>query len=66
MAIFAVNPRAVGAFQIGEDQFFLVFLDFDVEAADPFVVELNRIAFLATYCDRRIQVSKDLAAIRTV
>ena len=45
--VFAVDLGAVGAFQIGDDDLVLIFLDLDVKAADALVVELQRVAFFA-------------------
>ena len=59
LGIFAVNSGTVGAFQIGQHEFFLVFLDFDMKSANPLVVELDRVSFFATNGDRRSQVSVD-------
>ena len=42
----------------------LVLLDFDMEAADPLVVELDRVAFLATDRYRCLEVAEDETAIR--
>ena len=43
----AVDLGAVGAFQVGQHQLALVFLDFQMEAADPLVVELDGVSLLA-------------------
>ena len=55
LRVFAVDAGAVGALQVGEHQLALVFLDLEVEAADPLVVELDRVAFLAADGDRAVR-----------
>ena len=44
----------------------LVFLDFDVEAADPLVVELNGVAFFAADRHRRGQLFEHAAPVRPI
>jgi hypothetical protein len=50
----------------GEDQLALVLLDFEMEAADPLVVELDGIAFFPAHGQRRGDVLKGPPAIGTV
>ena len=58
MSVLAVDTSAVGAFQIGQNQLLLIFLDLDMKATDALIVELNRIAFLAANRNRRRRPSK--------
>ena len=58
MDALAIDLGAIGALQVGEDQFAVVFLDLEVEATDPLVVELNGIAFLPADRQRRGNVSE--------
>ncbi len=55
----SVDPRAVRAFQVGQNDTAAVFLDFGVKAAHPFIVQLNSIVFFATDRDRRLNVAQD-------
>ena len=64
--VLAVDLGAVGALQIGDHDLVLIGLDFDVESADPLVVELDRVAFLAADGDGRRQFFEDAAAIGPV
>jgi hypothetical protein len=56
LAILTIHSSSVGAFEIGEYQVVVVFLDLAMEPADSFVVELDGIPFLATYGDRRPEI----------
>ena len=62
----AVDLRAVGALQVGQHDLVLVFLDLQVEAADPFVVELEGVAFLAADGKRRGHVGEDSPPVGAV
>src|SRR5262249_49693146 len=64
--IFAVDPRAVGAFEIGEHQLAAVLLNLDVVTADPLVVELHDVTFLAADRDGRGQMVVDPSAVCAV
>jgi hypothetical protein len=44
----------------------VIFLDLDVKSADAFVVELDRVAFLAADRDRRHEILEHAAAIGAV
>ena len=57
---------SVGAFEIGKDQFSFVFLDLQVEAANPVVVELDRISFLPAYGQWRRHVFEDVPPVGSV
>jgi len=59
----AVDAGAVGAFEVGEDDVAVVFLDLGVEAADALVVEPHEVAFLAADGDRRGEVAEHAAAV---
>ncbi len=64
--VFAVDLGAVGAFQIGEDDFFAVLLDLQMKAADALVVELDGVAFLTADGDGRGDIVEDATSIGTV
>ena len=64
--ILAVHLCAVGAFQICQHNLVVIFLQFEVITADTLIVELNRVAFLATDRHRGRQVVKDFTAVRAV
>src|SRR4029079_1967932 len=64
--VFAVDLGAVGAFQIRDDDLVLVFLNLDVEAADPLVVELDAVPFFASDGYRRGKIVVDAAAVGAV
>ena len=66
MDALAVDLGAVGALQVGKDQLAVVFLDLQMEAADPLVVELDGIAFLAADGQRRGNVVEVPPAIGAV
>ena len=59
----AVDARAVGAFQIGQNDFAVVELHFGVKAADPFIVEAQDIAFLPTDGDGRRHFTENAAFV---
>lgn len=54
-----IDPAAVGAVEIGEQDRPLIFLEFGVQPADPFVVELYRVHFLAANRDGGLKIAKD-------
>ena len=64
--VLPIYARAIGAFQVGEHELTHVFLNLDMEAADPFIVKLNGIAFLAADRDGRWQHFIDAAPIGPV
>ena len=64
--LFAVDPRPIGASQIGEHDVLLVILYLDVEATDPLVVQLDRVAFFATDRHRRQNVLVHMTAIGAI
>ena len=64
--VLSINLRPVGALQVGQHEAIVVFLDFDMKAADPFVVELDGIAFLAADCHRSGQTIKYSPAIGAI
>ena len=67
MNALTVDLGAVGALQVGKHQFALVLLDLEMEAADPLVVELDEIAFLAADGQRRgniIEVPPAIGAVQ--
>ena len=66
MDALAVDLGAVGALQVGQDQLALVFLDLQVEAADPLVVELDGIAFLPAHGQRRGNLVEGPPAISAI
>ena len=61
-----VHPRAVGAFQIGQDDFAAVELHLGVVAADAFVVEAKEVALFAADGDRGGQVLEHPALVDPV
>ena len=64
--VFAVDLGAVGAFQIGEHELLVIFLNLDVVAADAFVVELDGVAFFAADGDWRHEIGEDAPSIRAI
>ena len=64
--VLAVDLRAVGALEIGEDDLVVVLLELEVVAANPFVVELDRVALLAADRDRRGEAFEHLATVGAV
>lgn len=66
MRVLAVDARAVSALQIGKDKFLLIVLDLDVKAADPLVIELDRVALFTTNRDGRLKILEDLPAVGPV
>ena len=67
MDALAVDLGAVGALQVGKDQLAVVLLDLEVEAADPLVVELDGVAFLAAHGQRRgnaVEVSPAIGPVQ--
>ena len=64
--VLVVDLRAVGAFQVGDHQAVVIFLNLDVIPADPLVVELDRVALFAADGDRRIEILKDAAPVGAV
>jgi len=64
--ILVVDFGPICAFQVGQHQAGVVFLYLQVKATDALVVQLDRIAFLATDRDRRIQFIVDAPAIGSV
>ena len=56
MRIVAVDLGAVGAVEVREDDLFLIFLNFQVKAADPLVGQLDVVPFLAADRDGRCHV----------
>jgi hypothetical protein len=61
--ILAVDLGAVRAFQVGQHDLVLVFLNLDVKPAHALVVQLQRVALLAANRHRRLQLVEDAAAI---
>jgi len=59
----AVDPSAVGALQIGEDNLAAVLLNLRVKAADPFVIQADRIIILAAERDRSWKIAKHQSAL---
>ncbi len=47
LAILSIDPRPVGAIQVGQNQDIVIFLNFHMKSADALVVQLNRISFFA-------------------
>ena len=66
LGVLAVDAGAVGALQVGEHELALIFLDFEMEAADALVVELDGVAFLAADGDGRLKLLEHLAAVGAV
>jgi hypothetical protein len=64
--ILTVDFGPVGTLQIGQDQLFMVLLDFQVEPADAFVVQLDGVAFLTADRDRSGQIGEHAAAVRAI
>jgi len=64
--VFAINPGAVGALQVGQDHLVVIHLDLGVVAADTFIIQLNRVALLAADRDRRFQVGICASAVSTI
>ena len=64
--VFPVDFCAVGAFQICQDELFVIFLDLNVITADPFVVQLDRISFLSSDRNGRRKTFKDTTPIGAV
>ena len=58
----SVDPCAVGAFQVGEDQLPAVFLNLRMEAADTLVIQADAVFVLAANRDGRVQLAKNQAA----
>lgn len=54
-----IDPATVGAVEIREQDRSLIFLEFGVQSADPFVVELYRVHFLAANRDGGLKIAKD-------
>ena len=59
----AVDPRAVGAFQIGKDQPSAVLLDLRVESADALVIQADAVFVLSTDGVGRVELTKDQDAL---
>src|SRR5262249_28671363 len=59
----AVDARAVGAFQAGEDEFAVVELDLGVETAHALVVEPEDVAFLTANGNGRGQLAEHAALV---
>ena len=54
----AIDARAVGAFQVGENQIAGVLLHLGMVAAHALVIEPEEVALLAADCERNHQVAK--------
>src|SRR5208283_6146319 len=59
----AVDPGAVGAFQVGQDDVAVVMLDLGVKAANPFIVEPEQVALLAADRQGDGQLAEDAALV---
>ena len=66
MCLFAVDFGPVGTFEVGEDHFFVIFLQFDMESADSVVVELNRISFFAADGNRGGNIFEHTAPVGAI
>ncbi len=66
MHAFAVDLCAVGAFQVGQYDFVLVFLDFQMIAAHALVVQLDGIAFFPADGQRHRHVGELMSPIGPV
>ena len=62
----AVDLGAVGAFQVGQHHLAFVFLDLQMEAADPLVVELDRVPLFAADGQWGGNVFEDTPPVRPV
>ncbi len=54
-----IDAAAVGAVEICEQDRSLIFLEFGVQATDPFVIQLYSVHFLTTDRDGGLEVAKD-------
>jgi len=64
--VLAVYLRTVGAFQVRQHQTIVILLDFHVESADTFIVQLNRVTLFPTdgdWCFQTIEYSAPIGTI---
>src|SRR5260370_36352093 len=61
-----VDPRAVGAFQVGQDEIASVLLHLGVKAADPLVIEPQVVAFLTADRERKRKILENPALVHAV
>ena len=63
---FVIDSGAIGAVEIGEHKIIVIHLNPQVNPADTFIIELDRIAFFTPDRDRKRDVFVDLATVCTV
>ena len=61
----SVDSCSVGAVEVGEDNSAAIFLDLGVEAADPFVVELDSVVVFSADRDRSFDRLEDFASFES-
>jgi hypothetical protein len=63
LAILAIDPRPIGAFEVRQNKMLIVILNFAVVTTDPFIVQLDRVTFFTPDRDRWPKVGKDTPSI---